>query len=226
MASPPSLVRHGDATVGTAGGLPRRSQSPKRRRPTPSPIHRRGHRDLNAAPTCKMRKVSRKFPLLTKTNYSDSSTMMRVMLRARGLWATVKDGAADEVEDQMAMEALLHGMPLEMASLTSKPSTKDACDQLELSWLGSDHARSSAQSIQRQYENISFLDSESLDSESLYDFALHFAKMVHEMEILRSHRRSLPSTCASFPKGSLLSPCQLSHCLASPQCQLKKSSTA
>jgi hypothetical protein len=39
--------------------------------------------------------------------------MMRVMLRARGLWTTIKEGATDEVENQMAMEDLLRGMPLE-----------------------------------------------------------------------------------------------------------------
>jgi hypothetical protein len=41
--------------------------------------------------------------------------------------AAVKEGTTDEVEDQMAMEALLCGMPLEMAaSLTSKPTAKVA----------------------------------------------------------------------------------------------------
>jgi hypothetical protein len=38
---------------------------------------------------------------------------------------------------------------------------------------------SSAQRVGRQYENIVFHDGESLD-----DFALRFAKMVHELEIL------------------------------------------
>jgi hypothetical protein len=63
-----------------------------------------------------VREVSRQFPLLTKTNYSDWSAMMCVMLHARGLWAAVKEGATDEVKDQMAMEALLRGVPLEMAA--------------------------------------------------------------------------------------------------------------
>jgi hypothetical protein len=45
-----------------------------------------------------MREVSGQFPLLMK-NYSDWSAMMRVMLRARGLWAAVKEGATDKVED-------------------------------------------------------------------------------------------------------------------------------
>jgi hypothetical protein len=112
-----------------------------------------------------VREVSRQFPLLTKTNYTDWSSMMRLMLRARGLWTAVKEGTTDEVEDQMAMEALLCGVPLEMASsLTSKLSTKAAWDLLESARLDSDHARmSSAQRVRRQYENISFLDSESLD---------------------------------------------------------------
>jgi hypothetical protein len=58
-------------------------------------------------------------------NCADWSVMMKVMLRARGLWTAIKEGTVDEVENQMAMEALLRGVPLEMAaSLTSKPSTK------------------------------------------------------------------------------------------------------
>jgi hypothetical protein len=67
--------------------------------------------------------------------------MMSVMLHARGLWTAVKEGATNEVKDQIAMEALLRGLPLEMAStLASKPSAKVAWDQVESSQLGSDHA--------------------------------------------------------------------------------------
>jgi hypothetical protein len=147
------------------------SRSP-RRRPSPSPARRRGRpgrRDQSVAPARIVREVSGQFPLLTKTNYADWSTMMKVMLRARGLWTAVKEGAADEIEDQMAMEALLRGVPLEMTtSLASKPSAKAAWDQLESSRLGSDRARmSSAQRVRKQYENIAFDDGESLN-----DFAL------------------------------------------------------
>jgi hypothetical protein len=45
-------------------------------------------------------------------NYSDWSAMMCVMLHARGLRAAVKEGTADEVKDQMAMQMLLRGVPL------------------------------------------------------------------------------------------------------------------
>jgi hypothetical protein len=73
--------------------------------------------------------------------------MMRVMLCARGLWAAVNNRAADEIEDQMAMEALLRSVPFEMASLTSKPSAKAAWDELDSSRLGSDRVRSSVQIV-------------------------------------------------------------------------------
>jgi hypothetical protein len=43
-----------------------------------------------------VREVSGQFPLLMKTNYADWLTMMRVMLRARGLWAVVKEGTVED----------------------------------------------------------------------------------------------------------------------------------
>jgi hypothetical protein len=178
MATPPPPPPNNIATVDD------QSWSPRRRRPSPSPVRLRGfigRRDQSATPTRIVQEVSKQFPLLTKTNYDNWSTMMKMMLRAKGLWAAVKEGAADEVEDQMAMEALLRRVPLELAaSLASKPSTKAAWDQLESSRLGFDRAcMLSAQRVRRQYENIAFHDGESLD-----DFALRLAKMVHELEIL------------------------------------------
>jgi hypothetical protein len=75
---------------------------PRRRRTSPSPAHRHGHlgyRDQSVAPAQMVREVSGQFPLLTKTNYSDWSSMMRVMLRAQGLWTAVKEGTDGKVED-------------------------------------------------------------------------------------------------------------------------------
>jgi hypothetical protein len=117
----------GDSTTSSSAGTPacggeppQHSESPRRRRPSSSPVlqhrGRTSHHDQSAAPPRMVREVSRQFPLLTKTNYSDWSAMMCVMLHARGLWAAVKEGATDEVKDQMAMEALLRGVPLEMAA--------------------------------------------------------------------------------------------------------------
>jgi hypothetical protein len=116
-----------------------RSQTPRRMRLSPSPVHRHGRsgqlgRDQSAAPVWMVREVSGLFPLLTKTNHSDLSSMMHVMLCTQGLWTATKEGVADDIEDQMEMEALLQGVPLEMSStLASKASAKAVWDQLESS---------------------------------------------------------------------------------------------
>jgi hypothetical protein len=156
MATPPSSSA--DAAT-HRGELPCHSESPRRRWPSPSPMPRRrarlGHRDQSAAPPCMVKEVSGQFPLLTKTNYSNWAAMLRA--RGLGLWAAVKEGMADDVEDQMAMEALFCGVPLEMAaSLASKPSTKVAWDHLESSHLGSNRTcMVSAQRVRRLLESVS-----------------------------------------------------------------------
>jgi hypothetical protein len=68
MATPPR-----DNGVAADG---HRSQTPRRRRPSPSPIHRHGRpgwpgRDQSATPVRMVREVSGQFPLFTKMNYSD-----------------------------------------------------------------------------------------------------------------------------------------------------------
>jgi hypothetical protein len=81
MATPPPPPEH--PAVGDD-----QSRSP-RRRPSPSPVRRRGRpgrRDQSAAPMRIVREMREQFPLLTKMNYANWSTMMKVMLRARGLW--------------------------------------------------------------------------------------------------------------------------------------------
>jgi hypothetical protein len=52
------------------------------------------------------RMVSGQFPLHTKTNNSDWSAKMHVMLHDREMWVTVKDGATNEVKDHMATSQL------------------------------------------------------------------------------------------------------------------------
>jgi hypothetical protein len=178
MANPPPAAGTGAPTDD------QQSPSPRKRRPSPSPARRGGcpcRYDKSVALMWMVMEVSGQFPLLTKINYTDWSSMMRVMLHAHGLWTTVKEGTTDEVKDQMAMEALLRVVPLEMtSSLVSKPFVKAAWDLLESARLGYDRARmSSVHHVRWQYENVSFLDGESLD-----DFALCLGKMVHELEIL------------------------------------------
>jgi hypothetical protein len=76
------------------------------------------------------------YPILTRTNYNEWEVMMKVMLKARGLW--VADSSTDdEQEDHMAMEAILKAVPPEfITALGSKDMAHEACESLETMRLG------------------------------------------------------------------------------------------
>ena len=82
---------------------------------------------------------SAQYPMLTRTNYAEWVVLMKVMLRARRLWAAVTVGAADEDDDQPAMEAILKSVPSEyIIVLGAKDSAKEAWESLETMRLGGD----------------------------------------------------------------------------------------
>lgn len=121
------------------------------------------------------------FPTLTRTNYTEWSLLMKVMLQARGLWDAVEHGECDEQEDRMAMEAILRAVPSEMISLlATKDSAKDAWDAIKVMRVGVDRVRKAkAQQLRREYESISFHDGESID-----DFALRLTSLVSQLGTL------------------------------------------
>lgn len=67
------------------------------------------------------------YPVLTKTNYSDWSRLMKVKLKARGLWRAIDVGDADDQEDMMALDALCTVVPPELARvIADKETAKEA----------------------------------------------------------------------------------------------------
>jgi hypothetical protein len=74
------------------------------------------------------------FPLLTKTNSLDWVMLMRVKLKARGLWAAVTKGGADPQEDMMALDALV----------STVPSVKEAWDAITTMRVSDDHVKKAA----------------------------------------------------------------------------------
>jgi hypothetical protein len=65
------------------------------------------------------------YPTLTKTNYSDWALLMKVKLKARGLWSTVETDGGDHQEDMMALDVLSSAVPPEMVSaVASKDMAK------------------------------------------------------------------------------------------------------
>ncbi|WVZ68640.1 LOW QUALITY PROTEIN: hypothetical protein U9M48_017559 [Paspalum notatum var. saurae] len=141
------------------------------------------------------------FPLLTRTNYGEWATVMKVMLKARGLWRVVQDGTDDEQEDQMAMEAILKGVPPEyVTTLGSKDSAKEAWTSLEAIRVGNDRVKKAkVQQLRREFETIAFRDGEAVK-----DFALRLTscqlgtlgEVIKEETVVAKYLRVVPSKYA------------------------------
>ncbi|WVZ58993.1 hypothetical protein U9M48_009203 [Paspalum notatum var. saurae] len=124
---------------------------------------------------------SAQFPLLTCMNYTDWVVMMKVMLKARGLWSMIKHGTDDKQEDQMALEALLRGVPVEYQStLGRKKTAKLAWESLEKMRLGDDRVKKvRVQQLRREYEALKFREGEKVE-----DFTLRLQSLVSELGAL------------------------------------------
>jgi hypothetical protein len=124
---------------------------------------------------------SAQFPVLTRTNYGEWEVVMKVMLKARGLWKAISFGTDDEEEDHLAMEAILKAVPAEYrVTLGSKDSAKEAWDALKTMRLGNERVRKAkAQLARREYDSLDFLDGESVE-----DFALRLTGMVTQLGAL------------------------------------------
>jgi hypothetical protein len=76
-----------------------------RRRDSPSPDRYHGHHGIQAIVRdgC----PGGGWPTLTKTNYVEWATMMRVRLQVRHMWEAVRYGDVDYYEDRQALDALI-----------------------------------------------------------------------------------------------------------------------
>ena len=109
-----------------------RGRSPERRCRQTTYVMRKTVRDAGNA----------QYPMLTRTNCAEWVVLMKVILKARRLWAAVIVGTADEEDDQSAMEAILKSVPTEyVVPLGAKDSAKEAWESLETMRLGGDRMR-------------------------------------------------------------------------------------
>ncbi|WVZ67203.1 hypothetical protein U9M48_016315 [Paspalum notatum var. saurae] len=124
---------------------------------------------------------STQFPQLTRTNYTDWVVMMKVMLKAQGLWSVIKHGTDDKQENQMALKALLRGVPAEYQSTPGRNKTaKLAWESLEKMRLGDDRVKKArVQQLKREYEALKFREGEKVE-----DFALRLQALVSELSAL------------------------------------------
>jgi hypothetical protein len=82
------------------------------------------------------------WPNLTKTNYVEWGTVMRIWLQVRHMWKAVRYGDVDYYEDRWALDALIAAVPPEIQfSISKKRTTKEAWDAIAAAHIGSDRAR-------------------------------------------------------------------------------------
>ncbi|RLM61813.1 retrotransposon protein, putative, Ty1-copia sub-class [Panicum miliaceum] len=118
----------------------RLSPSPERlRRASPSPERRRG-----GSLVVQTIVGTTPWPMLTKTNYTEWSSVIMVKLQVRQMWDVVRYGDVDRHEDRRVLEALLAAFSMEMSTILSgKNTAKDAWDAIAAARIGSDRARRS-----------------------------------------------------------------------------------
>jgi hypothetical protein len=137
IASLPGLGGRSRTPVGS------RRQSPSPQRCRSRPRYRDGTIVIERTLERRIKDVgSAIWPTLTKSNYGAWAAMMRVMLKARGLWNAVNLGDPDEDEDQMALEAICKAVPEEiMEVMANKPSARAAWEDLKTANLGVERVR-------------------------------------------------------------------------------------
>jgi hypothetical protein len=119
---------HGDGSPDKhrrAGGWVDRDRGLYRWCGSPSPDRYHGHHGIQVI----VRDVGPGggWPTLTKTNYVEWATVMRVRLHVRHMWEPVRYGDVDYYEDRWALDALIAAVPPEMQfSLSKKQTAKEA----------------------------------------------------------------------------------------------------
>jgi hypothetical protein len=115
---------------------------------------------------------------LTKTNYVEWATVMRVQLQVRHMWEAVRYGDVNYHEDRRALDALIAAVPPEMQfSFFKKRAAKEAWDAIAATRIGSDRARKTTlQALRKEWENLAFKPGEDVD-----DFALRINTLLQKM---------------------------------------------
>ncbi|CAN6180864.1 unnamed protein product [Urochloa humidicola] len=147
------------------------------------PFGGKGGEDAESSGKGEIVRVVREFggaanwPMLTKTNYTQWSLLMKLKMKARHLWEAIKPGGVVPHEDCMALEAIASAVPTEMvASLVTKATALEVWNAVKERRVGSDQVqRTEAQRLLREFENMRFTSGEGVD-----DYTLRLQNIVAE----------------------------------------------
>jgi hypothetical protein len=152
---------------GRTGGWVDGDRDLYRRRDSPSPDRYHGHHGIQAI--VRVTGPSGGWPTLTKTNYVEWVTVMRVRLHVRHMWEAVRYGDVDYYEDRWVLDALIDAVPSEMQfSLSKKRTAKEAWDAIAVARIGSDPShKTTLQALRKEWENLAFKPGEDVDNFAL-----------------------------------------------------------
>jgi hypothetical protein len=72
------------------------------------------------------------YPMLMKTNYNQWSLLMKIKLRARGLWSAFESSDIEFQLDRMALDVICSAVPAEMVTtLATKDTIMEAWDSIK-----------------------------------------------------------------------------------------------
>ena len=121
------------------------------------------------------------FPVLTRANYHEWALVMQFNLEALGLWHAVEVSDVERREDRLALAAILRAVPTEMRSgLTIKKTAKEAWVAVKSMRMGDSRVQeANAQKLLKEFENVAFMDGESID-----EFAMRLSSLVANLREL------------------------------------------
>jgi hypothetical protein len=125
--------------------------------------------------------VSIVYPVLTRTNYSEWSLVMRMNLQAAGLWDAIQKGVGDYRDDRNALAALLRAVPLEMqAGLAVKETAKEAWEAIHSIRVGANKVKEvNAEKLRREFDDIVFKSGECVE-----EFAMRISSLANQLRSL------------------------------------------
>jgi hypothetical protein len=90
--------------------------------------------------------------MLTKMNYHEWSSLMKVKMQARQLWDAIKFANLPYHDDRHALEAIIAGVPPDMgAPLANKASAKEEWDSIAAARIGVDRVhRATLQQLRKE----------------------------------------------------------------------------
>jgi hypothetical protein len=160
-------ARGGPDRRGRVGGWVDGDHGLYRRRDSPSPDRYHDHHRIHAI----VRDVDPGggWPTLTKTNYVEWATVMRVWLQVRHMWEAVRYDDVNYYEDRRALNALIAAVSSKMQfSLSKNRAANEAWDVIAMARISSDRVRKTTlQALRKEWENLAFKPDGDVD-----DFAL------------------------------------------------------